>query len=83
MAVHPHGDVAYVGQLDDDLEDLIVDQKKLFPGSAWTIVGFSSGAAFALRFAAEIPAGRLVDRYVLVSPYLRYDSPSVRTSKPG
>jgi pimeloyl-ACP methyl ester carboxylesterase len=78
----PHGDIAYVGQLDDDLEDLIAE-KKTTPGSAWTIVGFSSGAAFALRFAAESPAGLLADRYVLVSPYLHYDSPSVRASQPG
>lgn len=82
-ANRPHGDIAYVGQLDDDLADLIVEQRKVYPGAAWTIVGFSSGGAFALRFAAESPAGRLPDRYVLVSPYLRYNAPSVRESTHG
>ena len=82
-ANRPHGDITYVGQLDDDLTDFIADQKPAFPNSAWTILGFSSGAAFALRFAAESPAGLLVDRYVLVSPYLRYNAPSVRQSEPG
>ncbi len=82
-ANRPHGDVAYVGQLDDDLADFITRKKPEFLNSKWTILGFSSGAAFALRFAAESPAGTLVDRYVLVSPYLRYDAPSVRHAEPG
>jgi len=82
-ANRPHGDVAYVGQLDDDLTDLIIDKKPKFLSATWTILGFSSGAAFALRFAAQSPAGQLVDRYVLVSPYLRYDAPSIRRSEPG
>jgi alpha-beta hydrolase superfamily lysophospholipase len=82
-ANRPHGDIRYVGQLDDDLTDLISDKKPAFVNSTWTILGFSSGAAFALRFAAESPAGQLVDRYVLISPYLRYDAPSVRKSEPG
>jgi non-heme chloroperoxidase len=82
-ANRPHGDIAYVGQLDDDLADFIAEKKTEFPNAAWTMLAFSSGAAFALRFAAESPAGQLVDRYVLVSPYLRYDAPSVRHSQPG
>jgi pimeloyl-ACP methyl ester carboxylesterase len=82
-ANRPHGDIAHVGQLDDDLVDLIAHTKPEFINSRWTILGFSSGAAFGLRFAAESPAGLSVDRYVLVSPYLRYDAPSVRQSKPG
>jgi alpha-beta hydrolase superfamily lysophospholipase len=81
-ANHPHGDIAYVGQLDDDLADLITNKKRELSNSTWTILGFSSGAAFGLRFAAESPAGQLVDRYMLVSPYLRYNAPSVRKSEP-
>ena len=82
-ANRPHGDITYVGQLDDDLVDLVTNKKPEFQNSTWTILGFSSGAAFVLRFAAESPDGQLVDRYVLVSPYLRYDAPSVRQSNPG
>jgi len=81
-ANRPHGDISYVGQLDDDLMDLINEKKPAYSNSTWTVLGFSSGAAFALRFAAESPAGQLVDRYVLVSPYLRYDAPSIRKSEP-
>jgi non-heme chloroperoxidase len=82
-ANRPHGEIAYVGQLDDDLVDLVSNRKPEFSNSTWTILGFSSGAAFVLRFAAESPAGQLVDRYVLVSPYLRYNAPSVRQSHLG
>jgi pimeloyl-ACP methyl ester carboxylesterase len=82
-ANHPHGDISYFGQLDDDLVDLVTLKKPEFPKSAWTIMGFSSGAAFVLRFAAESPAGTLADRYVVVSPYLRYNAPSVRQAQAG
>jgi non-heme chloroperoxidase len=82
-ANRPHGDLAYVGQLEDDLADFIASKKPEYSDSTWTILGFSSGAAFVLRFAAESPAGQLVDRYVLVSPYLRYNAPSVRQSQSG
>jgi alpha-beta hydrolase superfamily lysophospholipase len=82
-ANRPHGDISYFGQLDDDLVDLVKLEKPKFPNSTWTILGFSSGAAFVLRFAAETPARTLADRYVLVSPYLRYDAPSVRKAESG
>jgi alpha-beta hydrolase superfamily lysophospholipase len=82
-ANRPHGDIGSVGQLDDDLVDLLALKKPKFPDSTWTIMGFSSGAAFVLRFAAQSPAGTLADRFVLVSPYLRYDAPSVRKADQG
>lgn len=82
-ANRPRGDITYVGQLEDDLVDLITDKKVALANSKWSMLGFSSGAAFALRFAAQPPASELVDQYVLVSPYLRYDAPSVRRPDPG
>jgi non-heme chloroperoxidase len=74
----PHGDIAYVGQLDDDLADFIAKERPRFPNTVWTAIGFSSGAGFALRVAAEVPLGRTFDQYILVSPYLKYNAPSVR-----
>jgi non-heme chloroperoxidase len=79
----PHGDIAYVGQLDDDLADLIAKKKPGLPNTVWTAVGFSSGAGFTLRVAAEAPLGQSFDRYILVSPYLRYNAPSVRRTNSG
>lgn len=82
-ANRPHGDIAYVGQLDDDLADLIARKKLVLPNTLWTAVGFSSGAGFTLRVAAEFPLGKAFDRYILVSPYLRYNAPSVRQTDSG
>ncbi len=77
----PHGDIAYVGQLDDDLADFIAEERPMFPNTMWTAIGFSSGAGFTLRVAAEAPLGRTFDRYILVSPYLKYNAPSVRQAE--
>jgi non-heme chloroperoxidase len=80
-ANQPHGDISYVGQLEDDLADFVAARKADFPKAKWTLIGFSSGAAFALRIAAEVPLGQAFDRYILVSPYLRYNAPSVRPAE--
>lgn len=78
-ADEPHGDIGYVGQLDDDLADFLGRMKPMRHGAAWTLIGFSSGGGFALRAAGEMPLGQMFDRYILLSPYLRYDAPSIRT----
>jgi non-heme chloroperoxidase len=81
----PHGDLAYMGQLDDDLADFLRDAEPRHPGAKWTLVGFSSGGGFALRIAGG-PLGPSFDRYALLSPFLRYDAPTMRpaeTSKDG
>jgi non-heme chloroperoxidase len=75
----PHGDIAYVGQLDDDMSDFMAVEKPALPHAAWCLVGFSSGGGFALRIAAEDPLGKSFDRYILLSPYLKYNAPSTRT----
>lgn len=75
----PHGDISYVGQLDDDMADLLRCMKPKYPDAIWTLVGFSSGGGFALRIAAGA-LGTSFDRYVLLSPYLRYDAPTERSA---
>ena len=79
---YPHGDVAYTGQLDDDMDDFLHFLKPRHPGSQWTLVGFSSGGGFALRIAAS-PLGGSFDRYLLLSPFLRYNAPTVRGAAPS
>ena len=76
-ANRPHGDVAYVGQLDDDMEDFMQAMRPAYPGKKWTLLGFSSGAGFALRIGGE-PQGKEFDRYILLSPFLRYNAPTAR-----
>jgi len=73
----PHGDVAYVGQLDDDMEDFMQAMRPAYPGKKWTLLGFSSGAGFALRISSDAQ-GKEFDRYILLSPFLRYNAPTAR-----
>lgn len=55
------GDIEYIGQLEDDLEDFM---KQLFINRKdVTLVGLSSGGGFVLRFAAG-SRQQLFDRYV-------------------
>ena len=74
---YPHGDLTYTGQLDDDMEDFLNAVKPQHPTAKWTLLGFSSGGGFALRIAGG-RLGRSFDRYILMSPFLRYNAPTVR-----
>ncbi len=80
----PRGQLAYIGQLEDDLADFM----HAVPNGAAnghaantgpsTLVGFSAGGGFALRFAAS-PQAPLFDRYELLAPFLL----QAPTNKPG
>ena len=73
----PRGDIAYVGQLEDDLAEFAAEVRKREPGSTLKLAGFSSGGGFVLKFAGGARAG-LFDRYLLLSPALAYRGPIVR-----
>ena len=83
-ANYPHGDVTYLGQLDDDMADLVSSLKAEYRGETWTLLGFSSGGGLALRIASE-HQGDSFNQFVLLSPFLRYDAPTARptSSQPG
>ena len=74
------GDIAYIGQLEDDLEDFV--NQVLNQGHEATLIGFSSGGGFALRFAGG-SRQKLFARYILLAPYIGYDSPTVRPNNGG
>jgi alpha-beta hydrolase superfamily lysophospholipase len=76
------GDVAYVGQLEDDLADLMTLVRKTAPDAPLTLLGHSAGGAFALRVASS-PLQSLFARTVLLAPYLGYDAPSTRPNSGG
>jgi pimeloyl-ACP methyl ester carboxylesterase len=77
------GDVAYPGQLDDDLGDLVAELHKADPAARFSLIGHSAGGGFALRIAGE-PLGGAFDRFVLLSPYLGYAAPTNRPAQgPG
>ncbi len=77
------GDIAYLGQLDDDLADLIAEKRKADAGAQFSLIGHSSGGGFALRISAG-PLGPDFDRFVLLAPYLAYSAPANRPAEgPG
>ena len=75
------GDIDYMGQLDDDLADFVATIiRPAHAGAPLALVGFSSGGGFALRIGSG-GYGAMFDRYILLSPYLRYDAPTTRQAK--
>jgi pimeloyl-ACP methyl ester carboxylesterase len=75
------GDIDYIGQIDDDLADFVAQLGPARNGETRTLVGFSAGAGFTIRFAGG-PYGLLFDRYVFLSPILP-GSPTLRPSAGG
>ena len=74
------GDIGYLGQLDNDLQDLLAELHREHHDAHFSLLGFSAGGGFALRVAAGKLASDF-DRVVLLSPYLGYDAPSSRSAK--
>lgn len=75
----PKGTIAYVGQLEDDLEDFI---RAITPAQPTTLVGFSSGGGFAIRFAGSARQ-TLFQHYVFLSPFISQDAPTYRANGGG
>jgi non-heme chloroperoxidase len=71
------GDVDYIGQLEDDLADLIAMIRKDNPHAGLILGGHSSGGGLTIRFAGG-PYGKQADAFVLLSPYLQYNAPTMR-----
>jgi alpha-beta hydrolase superfamily lysophospholipase len=76
------GDIAYLGQLEDDLADLVALVRKTSPDAPLTLLGHSAGGGFALRVAGS-PLQTLFARTVLLAPYLGYDAPTNRPHSGG
>lgn len=81
LDIRGHGDsgtrghIAYIGQLEDDVADFMKAVPHAGPSS---LLGFSAGAGFVLRFSASAQTA-LFDRYVLLAPFL----PQAPTNRPG
>ncbi len=73
------GQIDYIGQLEDDLEDFL---RTTEPSGERVLLGFSAGDGFALRFAAS-DRQDLFDRYVLLAPFLHQDAPTARPEAGG
>jgi len=73
------GHIAYIGQLEDDMEDFVHSTKLAQPS---TLAGFSSGGGFVLRFAGS-PRQELFSNYLLLSPWISQDAATLRPGSGG
>lgn len=75
----PRGDIAYIGQLDDDLEDFML---AVNPSRPRTLLGFSAGGGFVIRVAGG-ERQALFDNYLLLAPYTSRRAPNFRPDGGG
>jgi alpha-beta hydrolase superfamily lysophospholipase len=76
------GDIAYVGQLEDDLADFVAEIRKTNPAVPLTLIGHSAGGGFALRVAGS-KIQSLFARTVLLAPFLGYNAPTNQPNSGG
>ena len=76
------GDIAFIGQLENDLEDLVATIRTTSPNEPLILLGHSAGGGFALRVASS-PIGGKFARTLLLAPYLGYDAPTNRPDSGG
>lgn len=69
------GDVDYIGQLEDDIADLIRARAKL--GQKVIILGHSAGGGLVIRFAGGAHRG-LIDAAILLAPMIHHSAPTMR-----
>jgi alpha-beta hydrolase superfamily lysophospholipase len=76
------GDVDYINQMDDDAADLIDLIRKDNPSATLIVGGHSSGGGMAVRFAGS-KYGQQADAYLLLTPFLKYNAPTMRPNSGG
>jgi len=76
------GDIGYIGQLEDDMANLVGFIRTTMPSTPLTLVGHSSGGAFALRVAGS-SIQNLFTRAVLLAPYLGTKAAASRENAGG
>jgi alpha-beta hydrolase superfamily lysophospholipase len=75
----PKGHIAFIGQLESDLQMFV---QAVQPPSPSTLIGFSSGGGFVLRVAASEMQSAF-DSYLLLAPYLGHTAPNHRPDSGG
>lgn len=72
------GDVDYINQYVDDLEDVILTVKKEQPNQKIILAGHSMGGGVILRYAMKKNNPK-IDGYLLFAPHLGVNSPTINT----
>ncbi len=76
------GDVDYIGQLEDDVADVVAAVRRERPGARVVLLGHSASGGLIVRAAG---GGRVpeVAGYVLLAPYLGPDAPTTKPNAGG
>ena len=75
----PKGHIAFIGQLESDLQSFV---QAVQPPSPSTLIGFSAGGGFVLRVAAS-EMQTSFDSYLLLAPYRGHTAPNYRPDSGG
>ena len=75
----PKGRIAFIGQLESDLQMFV---QAVQPPSPSTLIGFSSGGGFVLRVAAS-DMQTSFDSYLLLAPFLGHTAPNYKPDNGG
>lgn len=76
------GDVDHIGQLEEDMADLITHLKKGAGAQKIVLGGHSSGGGLVIRFAGS-EFGNQADGFILLAPFLKYNAPTTRENSGG
>ena len=75
-------DIDHIGQLEEDLEDLITYAQHELQAERIVLAGHSSGGGLVLRYLAGEQQAQ-VDQAILLAPYLGHDAPTVKHNSGG
>ena len=76
------GDVDYIGQLEDDVADVIAAIRARRPAARIVLLGHSAGGGLLVRYAGG-GRGPGADGYVLLAPYFGPDAPTTKPNAGG
>lgn len=71
------GDIGYVGQLEDDVTDLLAECDRLGLGKRRIVIGHSAGGGFILRQPGK-PLWSRFEGAILLAPFAGIDAPIIR-----
>lgn len=75
-------DINYIGQLEEDIEDIIKYTKDSLNAEKIILAGHSSGGGLVLRYIANSSLAK-VDKAIMIAPYLGHDAPTVKENSGG
>ncbi|WP_163536238.1 alpha/beta hydrolase [Gracilibacillus sp. YIM 98692] len=77
------GDIDYIGQIEQDINDLIELVNERHPNQSIVLGGHSSGGGTVIRIAGGEYSHETVDDYLLIAPYVHHKAPTNNSDENG